>query len=170
MATLAVTADGKVKDGAKSQPYLSTPANETWPRFSPEPNPRWAAYQSDETGKDEVYIDSFPERRGAVQISTGGGTYPQWGPISGDRNELFYVSGDSWLMAADLRLVQGRVEASPAHKLFALAPAEAGAGSSPYDTAPDGQRFLVRTPVDTVRPLTVVVNWPALLKKGSGTR
>ena len=170
LVTLAVTADGKVKEGAKPQLYLSTPAKETWPRFSPEPNPRWAAYQSDESGKNEVYIDSFPERRGAVQVSNGGGTYPQWGPISGDRSELFYVSGDSWLMAAELRLVQGRVEASPPHKLFALAPAEVQAGSSPYDTAPDGQRFLVRTPVDTVRPLTVVANWPALLKQVSGTR
>jgi hypothetical protein len=72
-------------------------------------------------------------------------------------------------MAAELRLVQGRVEPSPPHKLFALAPAEAGAGSSPYDAAPDGQRFLVRTPVNTDRPLTVVVNWPTLLQKVSGT-
>jgi hypothetical protein len=165
-----VTADGKVKDGAQPRLYLSTPAQETWARFSPEPNPRWAAYQSDESGKDEVYIDTFPERRAAVRVSTGGGTYPQWGPISGDRSELFYVSGDSKLMAAELKLGQGRLEASPPHELFALAPAEAQAGSSPYDTAPDGQRFLVRTPVDTVRPLTVVVNWPALLKKVAGTR
>jgi hypothetical protein len=73
-------------------------------------------------------------------------------------------------MAAELRLGQGRVEASSPHELFALAPAEAQAGSSPFDAAPDGQRFLVRTPVGTVRPLTVVVNWPTLLKKGSGTR
>jgi hypothetical protein len=96
--------------------------------------------------------------------------YPQWGPISGGRSELFYVSGDSKLMAAELRLAEGRVAASPAHELFALPPAEATAGSSPYDTAPDGQHFVVRTPVDAVRPLTVIVNWPALLKKGAGTR
>jgi len=170
LGTLAVTADGKVKDGTKPRLYLSTPATETWARFSPEPNPRWAAYQSDESGKDEVYIDSFPERRGAVQVSTGGGSYPQWGPISGDRSELFYVSGDSKLMAAELRLGQGWVEASAPHELFALSPAEVQAGSSPFDAAPDGQRFLVRTPVDTVRPLTVVVNWPTLLKKVSGER
>ena len=170
LGTLAVTADGKVKDGAKPRLYLSTPAEESWARFSPEPNPRWAAYQSDESGKNEVYIDSFPERRGAVRVSTAGGSYPQWGPISGNRSELFYVSGDSKLMAAELKLGQGRVEASPPHELFPLAPAEAQAGSSPYDAAPDGQRFLVRTPVDAVRPLTVVVNWPALLKKGTGTR
>ncbi len=170
LGSLAVTADGKVKEGAKPRLYLSTPAQEIWARFSPELNPRWAAYQSDESGKDEVYIDTFPERLAAVRVSTGGGAYPQWGPISGDRSELFYVSGDSKLMAAELRLGQGRVEAFPPHELFALAPAEARAGSSPFDAAPDGQRFLVRTPVDTVRPLTVVVNWPALLKKVSATR
>ncbi len=140
---LAVTAAGKMKDTAKPRLYLSTPAQETWARFSPELKPRWAAYQSDESGKDEVYIDTYPERSGAVQVSTGGGSYPQWGLLSGDRSELFFVSGDSWLMAADLRVVQGRVEASPPHKLFALAPAEAGAGSTPFDAAaPDGQRFL----------------------------
>jgi hypothetical protein len=51
LGTLAVTADGKVKDGAKPRLYLSTPAQETWARFSPELKPRWAAYQSDESGR-----------------------------------------------------------------------------------------------------------------------
>jgi len=170
LGTLSVTADGKLKEGTGPRPYLSSPADEALARFSPEPNPRWAAYQSEESGKSEVYIDTFPERSGVVRVSTGGGIYPTWGPISGDRSELFYVSGDSKLMAADLRLVQGKVEASPPHELFPLSPAEAQAGSNPYEPAPDGQRFLVRAPVDTVRPLTVVVNWPALLKKVSGTR
>jgi len=170
LATLAVTADGKVKDGAKPRLYLSTPDQETWARFSPEPNPRWAAYQSDESGKNEVYIDSFPERRGAVRVSTAGGSYPQWGPITGFRSELFYVSADGKLMAAELKLQEGMVEPSPPRELFALAPAEVQAGSSPFDAAPDGQRFLVRTPVDPVHPLTVIVNWPALLKKVARTR
>jgi hypothetical protein len=169
LGTLEVTPGGKLKEGARPRPYLSTRADEDWARFSPEPGPRWVAYESNESGKYEVYIDSFPERRGAVRVSTTGGTYPQWGPISGDRGELFYVSGDSKLMAAELRLAEGKVEASPSRELFALPPAEARAGSSPYDAAPDGQRFVVRTPVDAVRPLTVIVNWPALLKKGART-
>jgi hypothetical protein len=170
LGTLEVTAGGKLKEGAKPVPYLSTQASEDWARFSPEPSPRWVAYESNESGKYEVYIDSFPERRGAVRVSTAGGTYPQWGPISGARSELLYVSGDSKLMAAELTLAEGRVEASPPRELFALTPAETIAGYSPYDTAPDGQGFLVRTPVDAARPLTVIVNWPALLKKGSGKR
>ncbi len=170
LGTLEVTPAGKLKDGARPRPYLSTPADEDWARFSPEPHPRWVAYQSNESGKYEVYIDSFPERREAVRVSSAGGMYPQWGPVSGLRSELFYVSGDSKLMAAELRLTEGSVEASPPRELFALAPAETIAGYSPYDTAPDGQHFLVRTPVNAVRPLTVIVNWPALLKKGAGTR
>jgi eukaryotic-like serine/threonine-protein kinase len=170
VGTLEVTAAGKLKEGTQPRLYLSTPANEQWARFSPELNPRWTAYQSDESGKFEIYVDSFPQRRGAVRVSTAGGTYPQWGPISGNRSELFFVSGDSKLMAAELKLIEGRVEASPPRELFALAPAEAGAGSSPYDTAADGQHFLVRTLVDAVRPLTVIVNWPALLKNGAGKR
>jgi hypothetical protein len=113
LGTLEVTAGGKLKEGAKPVPYLSTQASEDWARFSPEPSPRWVAYESNESGKYEVYIDSFPERRGAVRVSTAGGTYPQWGPISGARSELLYVSGDSKLMAAELTLAEGRVEASP---------------------------------------------------------
>lgn len=43
------------------------------------------------------------------------------------------------------------------------------AGWPPYDATPDGQRFLVRaTPGQAGQPLTVIVNWPALLKKGAG--
>ena len=66
LGTLEVTAAGKLKEGSRPRPYLSTPADEDWARFSPEPNPRWVAYESNESGKYEVYIDSFPERRGAI--------------------------------------------------------------------------------------------------------
>jgi hypothetical protein len=144
--------------------------NESWGRFSPEPVPHWVAYQSDESGQNEVYVDSFPNRRRAVRISTGGGTYPQWGSIRGDRGELFYVSADSHLMAAELSLKDGQVDVVGTKELFVLAPGEILAGYSPYDTAHDGQRFLIRTPVDAVRSLTVLENWPARLAASSSTR
>jgi hypothetical protein len=167
LITTEITLAGKLKDGAQPLRYLSTPADEMYGRFSPEQKPHWIAYQSDESGRFEVYVDSYPERRGAVRVSTAGGTYPEWGPISGSRGELFYISASSKLMAAELRIEEGRVEASPPHELFALSPAETGAGSSPFQVASDGQRFVVRTPVDSVRPLTVVVNWTGLLKKAA---
>ncbi|MBI1872997.1 MAG: hypothetical protein HYS05_03795 [Acidobacteria bacterium] len=160
-----MTADGRLLPGAKPQPYLRTPFNEQWGRFSPEPNPRWVAYHSDETGRDEVYIRPFPEARGKTQISTGGGQYPQWRP---DGQELFYVSPDYRLMAVTLKIDGDSVTTSAPRELFQL-PAD-DLGWSPYDTI-DGQRFLVRAaPQHAAQPLTVVVNWPALLKKDASAR
>jgi hypothetical protein len=121
------------------------------------------AYQSDETGRSEVYIQAFPDPRGATRISTGGGQYPRWG--AGGR-EVYYVSPDARLMAVKLKTGNGTAEPSAPAELFPL-PAD-DAGWCPYDVAPDGQRFLVlATPGQQAQPLTVIVNWPALLKKGT---
>jgi Tol biopolymer transport system component len=158
--TLPVTLEGK-PDG-EPKPYLRTPFSEWSGRFSPEPNPRWMAYQSDESGRDEIYIQAFPEARGKRKISTGGGRFPHWGP--GGR-ELFYVSLDGKLMAVSLRLAGDALEPSSARELFAVPAAEGGVGV--YDVSPDGQRFLVAQPQQASQGLTVIVNWPALLKKGA---
>ena len=131
-------------------------------RFSPEAPPRWVTYHSDGTGRWEVYIQAFPEPRGATQISKGGGQYPQWGA---DASELFYVSPDNKLMVVDLKIGADTVEPSTPRELFPLPAVDDG--WSPYDTAADGQRFLVRATPEhgASQPLTVIVNWPALLKE-----
>ena len=165
---LPVTPDGRPAPDAKARPYLRTPFNEWQGHFSPEPNPRWVAYQSDESGRYEVYINSFPQAGSKIRISTDGGAFPQWGALVGkDARELFYVSPDSKLMMVTLKFVGDSVEPSGPHELFIL-PTETGSGAfSPYEVAPDGNRFLVRaTPQQASPPLTVIVNWPALLKKG----
>jgi eukaryotic-like serine/threonine-protein kinase len=160
---LEMTPDGRAAPDAKPRPYLRTRFNESWGRFSPDSPPRWVAYQSDVTGRYEVYIQAFPEPRGKFQISTGGGQYPQWG-ASG--RELFYVSPDYKLMVVSLKLGTDSVEPSTPRELFPLPALDIG--FSPYDTAPDGQRFLVRANAEqAAQPLTVIVNWPALLKKGA---
>jgi hypothetical protein len=159
---LPFTPEGKVPENAKPAPYLRTRFNELDGRFSPGASARWVAYQSDETGRYEVYISAFPDPRGRFPISTGGGQYPEWGP--GGR-ELFYVAPDNQLMAADLTITADAVKASTPRALFTLPIIDNG--WSPYDTI-DGQRFLVRAvPRQAAAPLTVIVNWPALLKKGS---
>jgi len=85
-----------------------------------------------------------------------------WGP--GGR-ELFYVAPDNKLMSVDLTITAGMVHPSAPHGLFTLPIIDNG--WSPYDTI-DGQRFLVRAvPQQAPPPLTVIVNWPALLKKGT---
>jgi serine/threonine-protein kinase len=159
---LPMTADGKPEAGAKPRPYLRTRFNETQARFSPEPHPRWVAYQSDESGQDEVYIQAFPEPRGKWPISTGGGRYPRWGP---DGRELYYVAPDDKLMAVCLKVGVDTVETSEPRALFTV-PWDAAVVFSPYDVAPDGQRFLVRAVPETgSQPLQVIVNWPALVKQ-----
>ena len=128
---LPSTPEGKPAPDATPRPYLRTPFNERWGRFSPEDSPRWVAYQSDETGRWEVYIQAFPEPRGATQISTGGGQYPQWG--AGAR-ELFYVSLDNKLMVVSLKMGADTVEPSTPRELFPLPAVDTG--YSPYDTTP----------------------------------
>jgi hypothetical protein len=157
-----VTPEGKLAPDAEPQRHRRTPFNKSWGRFSPESHPRWVAYQSDETGRYEVYIQAYPDPRGKFQISTSGGQYPQWG--AGGR-ELFYVSPDNKLMVASLKMTAGSVEPSVPGELFPLPAVDIG--WSPYDTTSDGQRFLVRaTPAQAGQPITVIVNWPALLMKG----
>jgi len=157
---LTVTPDGKPE--AKPRPYLHSQYNEQQGRFLLEQNPHWVAYQSDESGRYEIYIDAFPEPRNRVRISTGGGQYPEWSP---DGRELYYASLDSKLMAVNLKTAGDSLEASTPRELFALPVFENG--YNPYDVAPDGQRFLVLAlPEGQVsQPLTLLSNWPALLKQ-----
>jgi Tol biopolymer transport system component len=158
---LPVTPDGSPEAGAKARPYLRTRFNEHQGRFSPEHSPRWVAYTSDESGRDEVYVQGFPELRGKFQISTGGGRYPQWSP---DGRELYYVSADGRLMAAGVKL--GADSPAPSTPRELLGVPSTGLGA-PYSVAPDGKRLLVQMPVGGSQPLAVVANWPALLKKGA---
>jgi eukaryotic-like serine/threonine-protein kinase len=155
---LPATPDGKPE--AKPRPYLRTQFNEWYGRFAPQPNPRWVAYQSDESGRYEVYIDGFPEPRHKVRVSTGGGQYPEWSP-AGD--ELFYVSPGLKLMAVSLKIGGDSVETSPPRELFALPVFENG--YNPYEVARDGQRFLILALPEgqAPQPLTLINNWPALL-------
>ena len=152
---LPVTPDGK--PAGESRPLHQTPAVETLGRFSPDG--RWVAYPSNESGQAEVYIQSFPEPRTAIRISTGGGAFPAW---SADGRELFFISARHKLMAASVKLGADSVEPSTPRELFPLP--DVGVNVSPYDVAPDG-RFLVRERVAEAQPLNVIVNWSALLKK-----
>jgi hypothetical protein len=169
---LRVPPDGKMAEPAELKSYLRTTARELNGRFSPETDPRsgprWVAYQSDESGRFEIYIDSFPEPRRKIRISKSGGWFPEWGRAlgNGDR-EMYYVSPDYKLMTVTLHRKTGWLEPSVPQELFAL-PAEVTTWS-PYQAAADGQRFLVRatTEREPPRPLTVVVNWPALLEDKS---
>jgi len=154
----SMTPDGRLAEGSQPKPYLNGPSAEWQGRFSPEPSPRWVAYQSDETGRSEVYIASFPDARRKLQVTSGGGTFPRWGP---DGRELFYLSADGMLSVVGLRKGADGLEPSSPQQLFPMA-----ADSqviSPYEVSPDGKRILVNQAQPNTE-LDVVVNWPLLLR------
>jgi Tol biopolymer transport system component len=121
----------------KARPFLQTRANEGGAAFSPDGH--WLAYESDETGQEEIYVRPFPGPGGKWQISTGGGTQPMW---AWNGQELFYRSGDKF-MSASIEAMPAFVAAKP-RLLFE---GQFEKGSNPffanYDVARDGQRFLM---------------------------
>jgi serine/threonine protein kinase len=136
----------------KPFPVVQTGFEEYNGRFSPDG--RWIAYESNETGPTEIYVHPFPGPGRNWQISTGGGTNPQW---RADGREIFYRTPDNRIMAVPVALPASglSVEAGRPVALFSLRPGSA------YLAAPDGQRFLINTPLgDPVTPpITVVLNW-----------
>jgi Tol biopolymer transport system component/predicted Ser/Thr protein kinase len=154
---LPVTPEGRA--AGKPWPFVRGHFVQTSARFSPDS--RWVAYQSSESGQSEVYVRSFPEPRDKVRISPSGGNSPEWGP---NGLELFYASRDGKLMLVTLKLAGTSLAASLPREMFAL-PVRPSAGNA-YEVAPDGQRFLISDVAPSSEPLTVIVNWPALLKKG----
>ncbi len=139
-------------------PLLQTAQKEESGRFSPDM--RWFAYDSDESGRQEVYVQTFPVSGGKWQVSTSGGKFPRW---RGDGKEIFYFSGDGKMVAAEARS-GATFDRSETRVLFDLS--EAGIPlNSIYAVTADGQRFLFR--VEALKPpmLTIVINWMAERKK-----
>jgi hypothetical protein len=142
--------------GSEPQPYMATPAYESSGRISPDV--KLAAFVSDESGRDEVYIASFPNPGERTRVSSGGGTGPKW---RGDSKEIFYLAPDGALMAATVTARDGRASASPPKPLFRTPPLFDGRSGGRYDVSADGQRFLMNlaSAQGSVAPITVVLNW-----------
>lgn len=141
----------------KPYPFLETPANEGNGRLSPDD--RWLAYQSDESGANEIYVIAFPGKEGKWQISTQGGSRPLW---SRDGKELFYIAADQKMMVVSVKAGAGFEHGTPA-PLF-----ETRTWTLPrYDVSLDGRRFLMVSPVgqDSSASMNVMVNWQAGLRK-----
>ncbi|HXG56162.1 MAG TPA: protein kinase [Vicinamibacterales bacterium] len=148
----------------KPVPFLQTEFNETHAQFSPDG--RWVVYTSDESGRAEVYVRSFPVSGGQWQVSTNGGDQAQW---RGDGRELFYLTPDKKLMAVPV--TPGVSFETGVHvALFATRVPTTGHTDdrNNYVPAADGQRFLINSLVEdgTTQPITLVLNWAAGLKSG----
>jgi eukaryotic-like serine/threonine-protein kinase len=143
---------------------LQAEFSEGWGRFSPDG--RWVAYTSNESGTWQVYVQSFPASGGKWQVSTNGGTHPQW---RRDGKELFYISADRKLMAVDVKGDGPTFTAGVPKALFELRLHTLGLPrpGDVYVTAAEGQRFLVTSAPEErlTTPTTVVMHWTAELKK-----
>jgi serine/threonine-protein kinase len=140
--------------GNKAQPFLKTPFDEGRPKFSPDG--RWLAYISDESGRQEVYVQPYPGPGGKWQISTEGGNEIVWA-----RNgELFYRSGEKMMVVETT--TQPTFSAGRPRLVFEGQYGIGLGGGAAYDVTPDGQRFLMVQGFageGGARQIHVVLNW-----------
>jgi hypothetical protein len=127
----------------KPVPILQTRADERNPQVSPDG--KWIAYSSNETGRSEIYIKSFPEGPGKIQVSVNGGVFPRW---RRDGRELYFMSLVSLglMMASDIHTSGASVQREVPRSLFQsffVGGTHAGGQSHAYAVSGDGQRFLV---------------------------
>jgi len=143
---------------------------ETAPRFSPDGH--WIAYDSDETGRHEIFVRPYPGPGAPSPISTDGGTEPVWNPNRGEL-ELFYRNGNK-MMAVEIK-TQPAFLASKPRVLFERAYVLTPRSFPDYDVSPDGQRFLMLKATEQSQvpeQINVVLNWFEDLKRRvpSGTK
>jgi Tol biopolymer transport system component len=150
--------------------FLKTPSREAQGMFSPDG--RWVVYQSDESGRPEIYVRAFVRpggtrtlEDGQLQVTTDGGINPVWGP---DGKEVYYLNPAGAMMAAPITVRGSTIESGAPVLLFPTRIVGGGVDAlqgRQYDVAPDG-RFLINTEVDTTAaPITLLMNWNSELKK-----
>jgi eukaryotic-like serine/threonine-protein kinase len=140
----------------KLRPLLASSHPPEWGAvFSP--NGKWLAYHSNESGRTQVYVVSFPEASAKILVSKDFGVSPKW---SRDGNELFYVATDNMLTVASLKEKKSGLQIDRTTSLFKVKPTD-------FDVSPDGRRILIYRPVENTKrsSITLITNWPALLSK-----
>jgi serine/threonine protein kinase len=146
--------------------YLQTPYRERGGQFSPDG--QMVAYLSDETGRFEIYVRPFPGPGHPVRVSQSGGTGPRWGR---DGKELFYISADHALMAAEVQSAKEPRLASqrPVFRLsdeWYVASTQFSTDAPAYDVSSDRQTFYFAVPDRPMPmlPISLVLDWSAGLR------
>jgi len=141
----------------KPYPLLQSKFSNDHGAFSPDA--RWVAYTSNESGRDDVYVQPIPPTGAKYRISRNGGTQPMW---RSDGRELFFLAPDSTMMAVQISTTHG-FEAGIPQTLFVSGAVNFTGNRRQYAVAKDGQRFLINLPQQRAMPtpLTVVTNWQA---------
>ena len=145
----------------KPYTFLETPFNAQMGAFSPDGH--WVAYVSNDSGKNEIYVVPFPNPGARVRVSIQGGSQPRW---RRDGRELYYLSPEAKIMAAELATGMGDLRVGAVRPLFPLS-GLTGVPGFLYDVSADGQKFIAVQELEhtSTVPLTVVANWPAELRK-----
>ena len=140
-------------NGYESAPFADSEADETGPDFSPDG--RFVVFQSDRSGRSEIYVKPFPDGGWQRVISADGGRGPRW---SADGTEIFYAQDDSTLMSVRVR-TEPEFAAGTPRVLFEQEGAFSGRAQK-YDIAPDGKRFILSETVEEQRNRIRVVQNP----------
>ncbi|MDO8795481.1 MAG: hypothetical protein Q7J25_12770 [Vicinamibacterales bacterium] len=148
----------------KAEPFVPSPGPlfESMGRFSPDA--RWMAYQSNESKRNEVYVQPYPASGGRWQISTAGGSAPIW---RGDGREIFYTGPDDTVNAVPVEAKAGSLEVGNPVKLFQRVLVHGAPQTYRWAADRDGQRFLLNVPVENATPQStqIVLNWAATLRQ-----
>jgi serine/threonine protein kinase len=144
----------------KPFPIVQDAFDEGLPAVSPDG--KWMVYQSNESGRREVYITAFPGGGAKWQVSTSGGTSAKW---RRDSKELFFLDPTDKIVAVDVNASGNAVRLGTSHDLFQTVGIQREYG--PFDVSADGKRFLLNSGnlKEGSDPFTLVLNWPAELKK-----
>jgi hypothetical protein len=145
----------------QESPVVQTPFEERNAQFSPDG--RWIAYESNLSGRFEIYVQPFGRRGSRQQVSTTGGSQARW---ARDRRELFYIALDGSLMSVPFTIASDSQSIQWASPLRLFETHIGGAVQVPpehqYVVSPDGQRFLMDTIVsEPSSPIAVILNWDA---------
>jgi Tol biopolymer transport system component len=151
-----------IADPSRGFPLADSPFIERNGQFSPDG--RWVAYTSGETGRDEVYVTSFPEKGVRLQVSGGGAVQPRW---RRDGRGIFFVSAARQMMAATVDASGPQFTVTDIRPLFPVnmfvGPRTSLIG---YDVGPDGERFVINSAGDAGDPrVALVANWQAGLRR-----
>jgi eukaryotic-like serine/threonine-protein kinase len=149
-----------LSSASKPFPIVQNAFNNMQPRVSPDG--KWMAYSSNESGRFEVYVTSFPGGGAKWQVSTSGGSFPKW---RRDNKELFLLDAADNMMAVDINTAGNTVQMGAPKMLFHAGGVQTQQG--PYAVTADGKKFLINTGdvKEENQPFTLVQNWPAEIKK-----
>jgi Tol biopolymer transport system component len=138
---------GDERTGLKAGPlvtFAGTGFAEQEPAFSPDG--RWLAYQSNESGRFEIYVSGYPGPSGRWQVSNGGGVFPTWGP---DGRTLYYRSPEQQIMAVSFTVTDGVFSAAAPVPWSPTRLDDLGLLVRTFDVHPDGKRmFAIRVPLE----------------------